>query len=126
METVKRTVDELNQLAKKMTGTNPKAKTDAQALNFIEQNYTSGGNSKVKYATMNESMELNCTPNDVEQWLEETNNELQIIVKSIQNGTVSFVPINTIMENTLVAMVGSTTNQFVADGKDKNYKYVQI
>lgn len=95
-----------------------------RVLNIVDSG--SGGSSKVKYVTMNENMKLNCTPNDVEQWLEETNNELQIIVKSIQNGTVSFVPINTIMENSLVAMIGSQTNQFVADGKDKSYKYVQI
>lgn len=43
MEKTKRTVDELNELAKKMTGTNPKARTDAEALNYIEQNYTPGG-----------------------------------------------------------------------------------
>lgn len=43
MERTKRTVDELNELAKKMTGTNPKARTDAEALNYIEQNYTPGG-----------------------------------------------------------------------------------
>lgn len=35
-------VKELNELAKKMTGVNPKAKTDAQALNYIEQNYNGG------------------------------------------------------------------------------------
>lgn len=41
MKQVRRTVDELNELAEKMTGVNPKAKTDAQALNFIEQSYGS-------------------------------------------------------------------------------------
>lgn len=35
-------VKELNELAKKMTGVNPKAKTDQQALNYIEQNYSGG------------------------------------------------------------------------------------
>lgn len=45
MQVVKRDVDELNELAKKITGVNPSAKTTAQALNYIEQNYTSGGSS---------------------------------------------------------------------------------
>lgn len=36
-------VKELNELAKKMTGTNPKARTDAQALDYIEQNFSGGG-----------------------------------------------------------------------------------
>lgn len=36
-------VKELNELAEKMTGTNPRATTDAQAMNFIEQNYNGGG-----------------------------------------------------------------------------------
>lgn len=35
-------VKELNELAKKMTGVNPGAKTDAQALNYIEQHYEGG------------------------------------------------------------------------------------
>lgn len=35
-------VKELNELAKKMTGTNPKARTDAQALDYIEQHYQGG------------------------------------------------------------------------------------
>lgn len=43
MENRKRTVDELNELAYKMTGVNPKATTDAGALNYIEQNYQGGG-----------------------------------------------------------------------------------
>lgn len=37
-------VKELNELAERMTGTNPKATTDAMAMNYIEQNY-SGGSS---------------------------------------------------------------------------------
>lgn len=41
----RRTVDELNDLAEKMTGENPKARTDAEALNYIEQNYQGGGSS---------------------------------------------------------------------------------
>jgi len=36
-------VKELNELAERMTGTNPKATTDAQAMNYIEQNYNGGG-----------------------------------------------------------------------------------
>lgn len=43
MEVRKNVVNELNELAYKMTGTNPKATTDAGALNYIEQNYTGGG-----------------------------------------------------------------------------------
>lgn len=35
-------VKELNELAERMTGTNPKATTDAQAMNYIEQNYSGG------------------------------------------------------------------------------------
>ena len=35
-------VKELNELAYKMTGKNPRAKTDQQALNYIEQNYKGG------------------------------------------------------------------------------------
>ena len=35
-------VKELNELAYKMTGVNPKAKTDQQALNYIEQHYQGG------------------------------------------------------------------------------------
>lgn len=46
MEVVKRDVDELNELAEKITGTNPRATTTAQALNYIEQNYTGGGSSE--------------------------------------------------------------------------------
>lgn len=38
-------VKELNELAERMTGTNPKATTDAQAMNYIEQNYNGGGSS---------------------------------------------------------------------------------
>lgn len=38
-------VKELNELAEKMTGTNPRATTDKQALDYIEQNYTQGGGS---------------------------------------------------------------------------------
>lgn len=45
MEKTRRTVDELNELAYKMTGTNPQARTDAQALNYIEQNYQGGGSN---------------------------------------------------------------------------------
>ena len=41
----RRTVDELNDLAEKMYGVNPKARTDAEALNYIEQHYTGGGSS---------------------------------------------------------------------------------
>lgn len=41
MEITKRDVDELNELAEKITGTNPGATTTAQALNYIEQNYNS-------------------------------------------------------------------------------------
>lgn len=36
-------VKELNELAEKMTGENPRATTDAQAWNYIEQNYQGGG-----------------------------------------------------------------------------------
>ena len=36
-------VKELNELAEKITGTNPKATTDAQAVNYIEENYSGGG-----------------------------------------------------------------------------------
>lgn len=36
-------VKELNELAEKMTGTNPRATTDAQAMDFIEQHYQNGG-----------------------------------------------------------------------------------
>ncbi len=35
-------VKELNELAKKMTGVNPGARTDAQALDYIEQHYKGG------------------------------------------------------------------------------------
>lgn len=38
-------VKELNELAKKMTGENPKKKTIGNALDYIEQNYTSGSGS---------------------------------------------------------------------------------
>lgn len=40
-------VKELNELAKKMTGTNPKATTDAQAMDFIEQNYQNDGGNEI-------------------------------------------------------------------------------
>lgn len=43
MEARKTIVNELNELAYKMTGVNPKATTDAGALNYIEQNYQGGG-----------------------------------------------------------------------------------
>lgn len=36
-------VKELNDLAEKMTGVRPKATTDAQAMDYIEQHYTGGG-----------------------------------------------------------------------------------
>ena len=36
-------VKELNDLAEKMTGENPNKKTISKALDYIEQNYTSGG-----------------------------------------------------------------------------------
>ena len=36
-------VKELNDLAEKMTGTNPNKKTIAKVLDYIEQNYTAGG-----------------------------------------------------------------------------------
>ena len=36
-------VTQLNELAEKMTGTNPKATTDEVALDFIERNYNGGG-----------------------------------------------------------------------------------
>lgn len=88
-----------------------------------------GGSSKVKFVTLNENMELNCTPNDVEQWLEETDYELQIIIKTVSQGNISFIQVNAIVENennhTLVTMSGAMTSQFNASGKDKNYKYVQ-
>lgn len=45
MEVRKNVVNELNELAYKMTGVNPKATTDAGALNYIEQNYQGGGSS---------------------------------------------------------------------------------
>lgn len=45
MEARKTIVNELNELAYKMTGVNPKATTDAGALNYIEQNYSGGGSS---------------------------------------------------------------------------------
>lgn len=45
MEARKTIVNELNELAYKMTGVNPKATTDAGALNYIEQNYQGGGSS---------------------------------------------------------------------------------
>lgn len=35
-------VKELNELAEKMTGVNPRATTDAQAMDFIEQHYQGG------------------------------------------------------------------------------------
>lgn len=38
-------VKELNDLAEKMTGTNPNKKTIAKVLDYIEQNYTAGGGS---------------------------------------------------------------------------------
>ena len=36
-------VKELNDLAEKMTGENPKNKTIGKALDYIEQNYSTGG-----------------------------------------------------------------------------------
>lgn len=36
-------VKELNNLAEKMTGDNPKARTDAQAVKYISDNYSGGG-----------------------------------------------------------------------------------
>lgn len=36
-------VKELNELGEKLTGTNPKKKVIGEAIDYIEQNYTSGG-----------------------------------------------------------------------------------
>lgn len=38
-------VKELNELAEKIIGENPRATTDAQAMNYIEQNYNGGSSS---------------------------------------------------------------------------------
>ena len=38
-------VTQLNELAKKMTGVDPKATTDEVALDFIEQNFNGGGDT---------------------------------------------------------------------------------
>lgn len=38
-------VKELNELAEKITGENPKEKTIGKSLDYIEQNYTAGGGS---------------------------------------------------------------------------------
>lgn len=62
MEIVKRDVDELNELAKKMTGVNPKANTTAQALNYIEQNYSGGGSSLVILKENEDDGTIDLTP----------------------------------------------------------------
>lgn len=46
-------VKELNELAEKMTGVNPKATTDAQAMNYIEQHYQGGQPSPTPTPTSN-------------------------------------------------------------------------
>lgn len=70
MEATKRDVDELNELAKKITGTNPKSKTTAQALNYIEQNYSGGGGSQggsqMEVYNVGENGEIDLTPEDLD------------------------------------------------------------
>lgn len=64
MEVIKRDVDELNELAEKMTGTNPKANTTSEVLNYIEQNYSGGsGNSNIVVLEFDlENNSINLTP----------------------------------------------------------------
>lgn len=50
-------VKELNELAEKMTGENPKKKTIGNALDYIEQNYTSGSGSSSNVYEINYDMQ---------------------------------------------------------------------
>ncbi len=50
-------VKELNELAEKMTGENPKKKTIGKVLDYIEQNYTSGSGSSSNVYEINYDMQ---------------------------------------------------------------------
>ena len=43
------TVKELNKLAEKMVGENPKSRLDAEAIKYIQDNYEGGGSSSSKF-----------------------------------------------------------------------------
>ena len=77
-------VKELNELAEKMTGKNPNAKTIGQALDYIEQNYTSGGGSSTdEFRVDIEYGEAT----GYEYVLKTSWSEIQAFITDVENGT---------------------------------------
>ena len=121
-------VKELNELAEKMTGTNPKATTDAQAWDYIEQNYNGGSVPSNVITTDNIGTYAITTENANTNGIVTKNNlvydeiiPLMFINQVLVKGTSYLIDDETTIENLNVIM--GTYNWYVKDGVSLGYPF---
>lgn len=104
-------VKELNELAEKITGENPKEKTIGKSLDYIEQNYTDGGGSSAE----SDFFIVNGTTNDGQNYtIDKTYQEISEAYSQNKLLLLSTQSFKVFLNYTY----DETSNSFVFNGKD--------
>ena len=132
-------VKELNELAEKMTGTNPRATTDAQAWDYIEQNYN-GGSVPSNVITTDNIGDYAVTPDNIGNYAvtPENADSKGIVTKDVikYNEIFPLKVVDTALGSTPVLItdeftienlnnIASDINWYILNGIEPNYAFYE-
>lgn len=110
-------VKELNDLAEKMTGTNPNKKTIAKVLDYIEQNYTAGGGSSSGGESSTNEFRVDITYEDSDMVVKTDWAEIDTFLTNVFSGENTKIAVlydgNNFKTNIWQRMTDTGTDQFL-------------